>query len=525
MSSLVDPGPRSLGALGDVGPLALGQWRYTTTDLTAAQRLLEAALDAGLDLVDTADVYGLDWGGSGFGACEELLGRVLAGAPGLRDRMVLATKGGIVPPVPYDSSPTALRAACEASLRRLQTDVIDLYQVHRPDMLSHPADVAATLAALREEGKIREVGVSNHTPDQVAALAAHLPFPLTTNQPEYSAVHLAPLRDGTFDACMRDGVTPLVWSPLAGGRLATGDGVAPSCWPRSTASPHARPSTGPRWRSRSRWPIRHARSPSSAPSDPSASPTPSAPSTSPSTGPTSTGSSKPPKDDRCRDHRALLVLRPVRRRLRVPGRARPGAGQQLAALPRHRPDRRPAGLRQRAAAVGLHAGHRLDRLRRRDRHPHRADPPPPRRAHGRDVAAAARPPAGHDRPDGRGPADDQHHLLRHPRRGAGVGPALPAHPRVDGRAAPPARRRAPRRRRRLRAPARRPAAGPHRVGQVPADVLRGLLRRRQGRRRGRGRRLPHLARHRRVGRPRPWPRCPSGRRRTIARCATACGPT
>jgi predicted oxidoreductase len=61
----------------------------------------------------------------------------------------------------------------------------------------------------------------------VEALQAHLPFPLVTNQPEYSAAHLAPLRDGTFDACMRDGVTPLVWSPLAGGRLATGDGMRP----------------------------------------------------------------------------------------------------------------------------------------------------------------------------------------------------------------------------------------------------------------------------------------------------------
>jgi predicted oxidoreductase len=141
--------------------------------------------------------------------------------------MVLATKGGIVPPVPYDSSPTALRGACEASLRRLHTDVIDLYQIHRPDLLAHPADVAATLGALREAGKIREVGVSNHTPAQVAALQAHLPFPLLTNQPEYSAIHLHPLRDGTFDACLRDGVTPLVWSPLAGGRLATGEGVRP----------------------------------------------------------------------------------------------------------------------------------------------------------------------------------------------------------------------------------------------------------------------------------------------------------
>ncbi len=225
MTSLIDSSPRRLGSLGDVGPLAFGQWRYVTDDAAEAQALLEAALDAGLNLVDSADVYGLDWGGGGFGAAEELLGRVLAAAPRLRDRMVLATKGGIVPPTPYDSNPTALRAACAASLRRLQVDVIDLYQIHRPDLLTHPADVAATLGALRDEGKIREVGVSNHTPAQVAALAAHLPFPLLTNQPEYSALHLDPLRDGTFDACMRDDVTPLVWSPLAGGRLATGDGV------------------------------------------------------------------------------------------------------------------------------------------------------------------------------------------------------------------------------------------------------------------------------------------------------------
>ena len=69
--------------------------------------------------------------------------------------------------------------------------------------------------------------MSNHTPAQVAALAAHLPFPIVTNQPEYSALHLGPLRDGTFDDCMRLGTVPLVWSPLAGGRLATGEGVSP----------------------------------------------------------------------------------------------------------------------------------------------------------------------------------------------------------------------------------------------------------------------------------------------------------
>ncbi|MEJ7723915.1 MAG: aldo/keto reductase, partial [Ilumatobacteraceae bacterium] len=130
---------------------------------------------------------------------------MLASASGLRDRMVLATKGGITPPTPYDSSPSTLRAACEASLRRLQVDVIDLYQIHRPDVLTHPADVAGTLDELRTAGKIREAGASNHTPAQLEALVAHMPFKLVTNQPEYSAVHLDPLHDGTFDACMRHG--------------------------------------------------------------------------------------------------------------------------------------------------------------------------------------------------------------------------------------------------------------------------------------------------------------------------------
>jgi predicted oxidoreductase len=227
MTSLVRTEPRPLGGLTPVGPLAYGQWRYTTDDVGAARELIETALDAGMNLIDTADVYGLDWGGTGFGEVEALLGRVLASAPGLRDRMVLATKGGIKPPVPYDSSATGLREACEASLRRLGVDVIDLYQVHRHDLFTHPAEVAATLASLRESGKIREVGVSNHTPSQVEALRAHLPFPIVSNQPEFSAVRLDALRDGTFDACMRDGVTPLAWSPLGGGSLATGSGVRP----------------------------------------------------------------------------------------------------------------------------------------------------------------------------------------------------------------------------------------------------------------------------------------------------------
>ena len=222
MSSLVRKGPRLLGSLGSVGPIAYGQWRYTTDDLGAAQGLIETALDAGMNLIDTADVYGLDWGGTGFGEVEALLGRVLAAAPHLRDRMVLATKGGIRPPVPYDSSEAWLTTACDDSLRRLQVDTIDLYQIHRPDLYAHPSEVAATLTALRDAGKIREVGVSNHTVAQTMALQTHLGFPLVSTQPEFSAVALAPLRDGTLDHCLTADIVPLVWSPLAGGRLATG---------------------------------------------------------------------------------------------------------------------------------------------------------------------------------------------------------------------------------------------------------------------------------------------------------------
>ena len=226
---LIDPNPRTFGDGLTVGPIGFGCWRFTQTDNAAAHAVLDTAVDLGMNLVDTADVYGLDWGGTGFGTVEERLGEVLASAPGLRDRIVLATKGGIVPGVPYDSSATALRSACEASLRRLRVDCIDLYQVHRPDLFTHPSEVATTLAALHREGKIRSVGTSNHTPAQHQALASALTevgIRVATTQVEWSAQRLDPMRNGTFDLAMEEATTVLGWSPLAGGRLT--EGVDPS---------------------------------------------------------------------------------------------------------------------------------------------------------------------------------------------------------------------------------------------------------------------------------------------------------
>ena len=222
--ALAASGARTLGSLGPVGPLALGCWRLTG-DHNDNIRLVETALDLGMNLVDNADVYGLDWGGTHFGACEEELGAILRERPGLRDRMVLATKGGIIPGVPYDSSAAYVESACEASLRRLGVDHVDLYQIHRPDMLTHPHELADALSSLRQRGLVREIGVSNYTVAQTRALQRFTGAPLVSTQPEFSAACLDPMRDGTFDLCMETSLTPLAWSPLAGGRLATGNGI------------------------------------------------------------------------------------------------------------------------------------------------------------------------------------------------------------------------------------------------------------------------------------------------------------
>lgn len=227
MMTRLSPKKRPLGKSGiSVSPLAWGMWRFQGDDVKAAQALVEAALAADITLFDTADIYGL-YGSDkdGFGAAEGLLGRVLAATPALRDAMVLATKGGIVPGLPYDSSPAYLAEALDASLTRLRVGQVDLWQIHRPDLLAHPQETARALEKMVASGKVRAIGVSNHTPAQVAALATFLTVPLVSTQPEFSPLHLDPIWDGTLDQAMAQDLAVLAWSPLGGGRLgsATGD--------------------------------------------------------------------------------------------------------------------------------------------------------------------------------------------------------------------------------------------------------------------------------------------------------------
>ncbi|MDB5470547.1 MAG: yhdN [Caulobacter sp.] len=145
-----------------LGTWAIGGWMWGGTDEAESIATIRSAIERGVTLIDTAPVYG-------FGRSEEIVGKALAEG-GLRDKVQIATKVGLSwkdDEVFRDSRPARIRQEIEASLRRLRTDVIDLYQVHWPDLESPTADTAEMLEDLRREGKIRAIGVSNHSPVQM----------------------------------------------------------------------------------------------------------------------------------------------------------------------------------------------------------------------------------------------------------------------------------------------------------------------------------------------------------------------
>jgi predicted oxidoreductase len=203
---------RPLGKSGiEISSLAWGMWRFAGLELSAARAAIDAAFDAGITLFDTADIYG--FGEQGFGKAEELLGQIFAQAPEYRDRMVLATKGGITPPTPYDSSAEYLTKAIDDSLTRLRTDRIDLWQIHRPDVLTHPQEIARTIENAHKASKIR------FTQAQIATLAQFSPVPIVSTQPELSPLRIDTVENGELDQAMAMDLAVMAWSPLGGGRI------------------------------------------------------------------------------------------------------------------------------------------------------------------------------------------------------------------------------------------------------------------------------------------------------------------
>ena len=202
---------RKIGSL-DVSIIGLGcnnfGWRL---DYGRTVAVVDAALDAGINFLDTADIYG----GT---ESEEFLGRALEGR---RDRVVLATKFGMkVDEQRQGAKPDYARRACEDSLRRLRTDHIDLYQLHQPDPSTPIADTLGALDELVRSGKVREIGCSNFSVDQLreAKAAAGQGAKFVSVQNEYSLLHREPER-GVLAECEREGLAFLPFFPLAGGML------------------------------------------------------------------------------------------------------------------------------------------------------------------------------------------------------------------------------------------------------------------------------------------------------------------
>lgn len=179
-------------------------------NLDEARRVLRRALELGVNFIDTADSYGPD-------VNEDLIASTLAPYP---DGLVIATKGGLVRPAPdqwdRDARPEHLRAACEASLKRLRVERIDLYQLHAPDPNVPYEDSVGELARLQREGKIRHIGLSNvrvKELERAQRLVTVVSVQNRFNVLEHSC-------DDVLDYCTREGIAFLPWAPLGSGRYA-----------------------------------------------------------------------------------------------------------------------------------------------------------------------------------------------------------------------------------------------------------------------------------------------------------------
>jgi len=194
-----------------MGTWAIGGDFFGEVEEQQAVSAIQAALDAGINLVDTAPAYGMD------GRSERIVGRALKGR---RDQAILATKVGVLHETGgYDKClrPESIGKEIEDSLRRLQVDVIDLYQVHWPDPETPLVDSLPALVKLREAGKVRYLGVSNFTIDEMDIALKQAG--IVSCQPPYSMLDRA-IEEEILPYCMKHNLGTLTYGSLSGGLLA-----------------------------------------------------------------------------------------------------------------------------------------------------------------------------------------------------------------------------------------------------------------------------------------------------------------
>lgn len=207
-----------------IGELVLGFWRLLDWQMSpqACVKFVEQAIELGIVDTDHADIYGQY-------ECEAKFGEALQVAPHLRDQIRIITKCGIRPALAkkglagkanhYDSSKAHIISSAQQSLRHFNTDRLDTLLIHRPDYLMNVDEMAEAFITLKQNGDVVNFGVSNFTPSQFALLQSRLDFSLVTNQIECSPYEMKALDDGTLDQCQQLRVHPMLWSPLAGGKL------------------------------------------------------------------------------------------------------------------------------------------------------------------------------------------------------------------------------------------------------------------------------------------------------------------
>lgn len=238
MAPDVRDAPALLGCMGLGGGWGAETWGPDDVDTAAAA--VDAALDAGIRWFDHADIYA-------DGRAEEVFGEVLARWGGLRERIGIQTKCGIRlarggRPGMYDLRAETIAARVRESLRRLRVDHLDVLLLHRPDPLADPAEIAAALTDLHGQGLVRQVGVSNMSGAQIAALQRRLELPLVVDQLEMSLHRRDWLEAGvlvntpeatrtgfplgTLEHCAAHGVALQAWGPLAQGRYTGRAGTA-----------------------------------------------------------------------------------------------------------------------------------------------------------------------------------------------------------------------------------------------------------------------------------------------------------
>lgn len=207
----------------------MGMWKLSVKE---AEKVIHHALELGIDFFDHADIYG-------GGKSEEIFAEAIASNPSIRENMILETKAGIRQEngknICFDFSKKHIIESVEGSLKRLTTDYIDIFLLHRPDALMEPEEVAEAFTVLKESGKVRYFGVSNQNPMQIELLKKYVKQDLIINQLQLSVMHTGMIDaglnvnmtndvginrdDSVLDYCRLNNITVQAWSPFRYGQF------------------------------------------------------------------------------------------------------------------------------------------------------------------------------------------------------------------------------------------------------------------------------------------------------------------